>query len=164
MPSDGSERGEAGPLATRVHGTCVAIGEKSVLLRGPPGAGKSDLAFRLIAGPPPEAQASARLVADDQVVLAQENGRLVARAPQAIAGLLEIRGVGIRRIPWVAQSELALLIDLVAAEEVLRLPSEPPTTEAILDVQVPAARLAPFEASAPLKLRALLGAWGASAV
>lgn len=150
--------------AVRMHATCVAIGRKGALLRGPPGSGKSDLALRLIAEPAPEGQHPAYLVADDQVALSLENGRLVARAPQPIAGLLEIRGVGIRRVPSALEAEAALIVDLVAPDAVLRLPPLPLPTEEVLGVPVPTAKLAPLEASAPLKLRALLGAWGTSAV
>lgn len=150
--------------AVRMHATCIAIGGKGALLRGPPGSGKSDLALRLIGEPPPEGQRPAYLVADDQVALSLENDRLIARAPQATAGLLEIRGVGIRRLPSVLEAEAALIVDLVAPHAVLRLPPLPLPTEDVLGVPVPRTKLAPFEASAPLKLRALLGAWGTSAV
>jgi serine kinase of HPr protein (carbohydrate metabolism regulator) len=150
--------------AVRMHATCVAIGGKGALLRGPPGSGKSDLALRLIAGPPPEGQRAAYLVADDQVALSRENDRLIARAPQAIAGLLEIRGVGIRRVPSTEAAQVALIVDLVSRDTVLRLPPEPLPTEDLLGLPFPVAKLAPFEASAPLKLRALLGAWGGGVV
>ncbi len=150
--------------AVRMHATCVAIGGKGVLLRGSPSAGKSDLAFRVIGGPAPEGQRRAYLVADDQVELSRADDRLVARPPQPIAGLLEIRGVGILRVPCVTDAEVALIVDLVSPDAVLRLPPAPLPTEDILGLQVPRAKLAPFEASAPLKLRALLGAWGPSAV
>jgi HPr Serine kinase C-terminal domain len=74
--------------ALMVHGTVVAIDGGGVLLRGPSGRGKSDLALRLI-------DAGARLVADDQVLLQRSGMQVLARAPAVLAGLLEIRGVGI---------------------------------------------------------------------
>ena len=74
-----------------VHATAVAIDGRALLLRGPSGAGKSDLALRLI-------DAGARLIADDQSVLRREGGRLLAAVPAAIAGLIEVRGVGILRV------------------------------------------------------------------
>lgn len=153
-----------GGSALQMHATCVAIGGEGVLLRGPPGAGKSDLALRVIAGPPPEGHRSAFLVADDQVGLSREDGRLIARPPQPIAGLLEVRGVGIRRVRSTEAAQVALIVDLVSPDAVLRLPPHPLPTEDVLGVTVPTAKLAPFEASAPLKLRALLGGWGTSAV
>ncbi len=150
--------------AVQIHATCVAIGGKGALLRGPPGSGKSDLALRLIAGPPPEGQRPAYLVADDQVTLSLENRRLIARAPRPIAGLLEIRGVGIRRLPSIEAAEVALIVDLAPRDAVLRLPPEPLPTKDLMGLPFPVAKLAPFEASAPLKLRALLGAWGTGVV
>ena len=76
-----------------VHGTCVEIRGRAVLLRGPPGSGKSDLALRLI-------ECGARLVADDRVVLHGEEGVLYAFTPPAIAGTIEVRGVGLLRVPF----------------------------------------------------------------
>ncbi len=74
-----------------VHATAVAIEGEAVLLRGPSGSGKSDLALRLIDG-------GAQLVADDQTLLRRAGGRVLASAPPAIAGLLEVRGVGVVRV------------------------------------------------------------------
>jgi serine kinase of HPr protein (carbohydrate metabolism regulator) len=161
-PSDNGSGAAAHGGGLRVHATCVAIGERGVLLRGPPGAGKSDLALRLIAGPPPTGEPEAFLVADDQVVLTREGDTLVARAPENIAGLMEIRGVGIRRVPCVAAATVALIVDLVAREALVRLPPDPLPTEDMLGIALPSARLAPFESSAPLKLRMLMGAWRAA--
>lgn len=93
---------------TRVHGTCVARDGVGVLLLGPSGAGKSDLALRLLSR-------GFALVADDQVVI--EDG--VARAPTALAGLLEVRGLGILRLPHVATTPVALAVEL---GEAARLP------------------------------------------
>ncbi len=156
LAQDGA--GAAAPHV-RMHATCVAVGRHAALLRGPPGAGKSDLALRLIAGPAPRGEPEAFLVADDQVALSREGYRLVARAPENIAGLIEIRGVGIRRMPSVSAAPVALIVDLVAREDLVRLPPDPPPTEEVLGIALPTARLAPFEASAPLKLRLLMGAW-----
>lgn len=134
-----------------------------MLLRGAPGAGKSDLALRLIAGPAPPGEPVACLVADDQVALSREGERLVARAPENLSGLLEIRGVGIRRVACVPAAPVSLIADLLARDAVPRLPPDPLPTEDILGLALPVAQLAPFEASAPLKLRLLMGAWRDSA-
>lgn len=128
----------------RLHATCIAIDGAGLLLRGPSGAGKSDLALRLIDG-------GALLVADDQVLLAAEGGRLIARAPAALAGLLEVRGLGILPVPAAAQAPLALVADLVSAEAVERLPE--PRRAVIAGIPLPAILLNPFEPSAPAKLR-----------
>lgn len=127
-----------------IHGTCVLVGGTGVLLRGPSGAGKSDVALRLIDG-------GAVLVADDRVELRMENGRLMASAPAALAGLLEVRGLGIVRVPCCASAEVGLVVDLVAPDAVERLPEA--ESAAILDAAAPRLALAPFEASTPAKLR-----------
>jgi serine kinase of HPr protein (carbohydrate metabolism regulator) len=133
-----------------VHGTCVAIEGAGVLLRGPSGSGKSDLALRLI-------ETGATLVADDQVILEATNGEIRATAPPALANLLEVRGVGIIEQPT-SPARLTLLVDLVTPDLVPRLPE--PRTEAIDgagegvgSVDLPVLMLAPFETSAPNKVR-----------
>lgn len=115
-----------------------------VLLRGPPGSGKSDLALRLIGG-------GARLIADDQVELSAADGRLSATAPAAIAGLLEVRGLGPVPVAAGVSAPLRLVYDLVEPEAVERLPA--PATVTYEAVEVRLLRLAPFEASAPDKVR-----------
>ena len=115
-----------------------------VLLRGPSGSGKSDLAARAI-------DAGARLISDDQTLLRNDGGSIVMTAPAALAGLLEMGGLAIVVAPALAACELVLMVDLVAAEQVERLP-EPSTVE-LLGVAVPRLALAPFEASALAKLR-----------
>lgn len=116
-----------------------------VLLRGPSGSGKSDLALRLI-------DAGGRLVADDRTDLAAENGTLVASSPRPIAGRLEVRGIGIVDLPAVAMIRVGLAADLVAPADVERLPE--PRHCAYLGVEIPLIALAPFECSAAAKLRA----------
>jgi HPr kinase/phosphorylase len=130
-----------------VHGTAVAIDSRAVLLRGPPGCGKSDLALRLIDG-------GARLIADDQVVLLPREGHILVRAPATIAGLIEVRGVGILRLNPLDEVRLALVVDLVPAAQIERLPE--PRFETILGLAIPLLALAPFEASAAAKLRLAL--------
>ncbi len=137
----------------RVHGTCVAIEGEGVLLRGKPGSGKSDLALRLI-------DAGASLVADDQTELTRRGDAILAAAPAAIAGRIEIRGVGILACPSVATAPLRLVVDLVAADEVERLPEMQSCV--YLGRPIPLLRLAPFEASTPAKLRLVLAAAAAA--
>jgi HPr kinase/phosphorylase len=92
----------------QVHGTCVARDGAGVLLLGPSGAGKSDLALRLLAR-------GFDLIADDRVVI--EEG--AARPPAALAGLLEVRGLGLLRLPHLAAARLTLAVELGDGE---RLP------------------------------------------
>jgi HPr kinase/phosphorylase len=127
-----------------VHATAIAIEGAAILLRGPPGAGKSDLALRLIDG-------GARLVADDQAELRRVEDQILVGAPAVIAGLIEIRGVGILRIDPIEAAPLALLIDLVPSAEVERFPEA--RFEDILGLSIPLIALAPFEASAAAKVR-----------
>jgi hypothetical protein len=96
-----------------IHASCVAIGGRGVLLIGASGAGKSDLALRLI-------HAGARLVADDRTILFLAKGALHARAPDSIKGLLEIRGLGIVTFPVRPRVEIALVVKL--GREGARLP------------------------------------------
>ncbi len=128
----------------RVYGTCVAIDGRAALFRGPSGAGKSDLALRVI-------EAGGMLVADDRVVLTREDGRLLADSPDAIAGRLEVRGLGVVAVPAARRAPLVLAFDLAPGEQVERFPE--PGRCVWLGVEVPLLRLAPFEASAPAKVR-----------
>lgn len=127
-----------------VHGTSIALDGGGVLLRGPSGSGKSDLALRLIDG-------GAALVADDQTALSRDGGEILASAPPQIAGRLEIRGLGIIRLSAVSDIPLRIVVDIVAADEVERLPK--PAETMLLGVALPVLRLAAFEASTPAKIR-----------
>jgi serine kinase of HPr protein (carbohydrate metabolism regulator) len=139
-----------------VHGTCVALGRRAALLRGSPGAGKSDLALRFIALPA-EGNLKPLLVADDQVfVEARADGVLHVSPPATIAGKIEMRGLGIVDVPFLAEAELVLVCDLVNGKDVPRMPAEGAKRTHIAGVPVPAMKLAPFEASAPLKLKMAL--------
>jgi HPr kinase/phosphorylase len=138
--------------ALLVHGTAVAIAGQAILLRGPSGAGKSDLGLRLIDG-------GAELVADDQLLLRRSGERVVLCAPDAIAEMIEVRGIGIVRIGAVAQAPLALIVDLLPSGQIERLPE--PRFEMVLGLAVPLIALAPFEASATAKLRLILRALAA---
>jgi len=131
----------------RVHGTSVALGGEGFLLRGPSGCGKSDLALRLV-------DEGAFLVADDQTELEVSGKEIVMRAPASIAGQIEVRGLGIVRVPSIAEAPLRLVVDLVPACEVERLPE--PRSCLLLERRVPLVALAPFEASVAAKLRLAL--------
>lgn len=126
-----------------VHGATVAIDGMGVLLRGPSGSGKSDLALRLIDG-------GATLIADDRCVLTVEDGRVVARAPETIRGRIEIRGLGIMAMHAEDHAALTLVVALEPGP-IERLP-EPEWTE-LLGIPVRLLRLAAFEASTPAKIR-----------
>jgi serine kinase of HPr protein (carbohydrate metabolism regulator) len=131
-----------------IQATCVVVDGLGVLLRGPSGSGKSDLALRLIDG-------GAKLVADDGVELRRQGERLFARlppgAPESVRGRIELRGLGILPAPSVAETPLDLVIDLVAMDALERLP-EPLTVE-LLGVVLPLLRLSAREPSAAAKVR-----------
>lgn len=136
-----------------VHGTCVALGPRAALLRGPPGAGKSDLALRFLNMYDRD---SASLIADDQTRLEISGRELAASAPEPIKGKLEVRGVGIIEVTTMPQAELVLLVDLVDSKDVERLPADPPPKETVLGKSLPVFKLAPFEVAAPIKLKLTL--------
>jgi serine kinase of HPr protein (carbohydrate metabolism regulator) len=131
-----------------IQATCVVVDGLGVLLRGPSGSGKSELALQLIDG-------GARLVADDGVELRRQGERLFARlpptAPESVRGRIELRGLGILPAPTVAEAPLDLVIDLVATDALERLP-EPMTVE-LLGVAIPLLRLSAQEPSAAAKVR-----------
>ncbi|MFG1361200.1 HPr kinase/phosphorylase [Xanthobacter pseudotagetidis] len=106
-----------------MHGTCVAVDGKGVLILGPSGAGKSTLALKLILDAP-RSLPLAELVADDRVVLELEDGVLTARPPPLLAGLIEVRGLGIRRLPHRPSVALACQVDLQPDAQTMRMPEK----------------------------------------
>jgi hypothetical protein len=140
------------PAQINIHATCVAIGGKGVLLLGASGAGKSDLALRLI-------DDGAQLVADDRTLLFSKNGVLHAKAPPSIKGLLEIRGVGIVALP--ARPSVQLVLAVRLGREGARLPGPRffPMPRALPDTKLPQIALNPHFASTPAKIRAALRAF-----
>ena len=141
----------ASPSPSLVHGTAIALAGRAALIRGASGAGKSDLALRCLMQPATAVvPAGATLVADDQILAELRDGKVLLRCPEATRGLIEVRGVGIVAIPWTDPAELQLVVDLVAPDDIERLPE--PSCASILGVKIKRLALAPFEASAPLKL------------
>jgi HPr kinase/phosphorylase len=137
-----------------IHATCVALGLEGVLLLGESGSGKSDLALRLIDG-------GARLVADDRTELFLQRGLLCARAPRAIAGLMEVRGLGIVAMPFRKDVAVRLAVRLSGPFE--RLPDPRffiPPGELEMTRPVPLLFLDARAASAPARIRLALKALG----
>ena len=100
---------------TSLHGTCVEVKGKGVLITGNPGAGKSALALQLM-------DRGALFISDDQTVLSQETGEIVIQAPLALKGLMEVRGVGICQFPCQEKSFLRLFVEICDSIDVERLP------------------------------------------
>jgi len=105
-----------------VHASAVLIGARAVLIRGPSGAGKSRLAFDLILAGRSGQLPPAILVGDDRVHLDTVGGQLWVRPAPELAGLIEIRGLGIRRCDFAREAVVALVVDLNAADAA-RLPA-----------------------------------------
>jgi HPr kinase/phosphorylase len=136
---------EAGPT---VHATAVLVGPKAILIRGPSGSGKSRLALGLLQSLP-----FAQLVGDDRVFLEAANGRLLVRTADELAGLLEVRGLGIRRLPFEPVAVVGLVIDLAAETE--RMPDTSAMQTEISGVLLARLALPPDADPLPVVLTAL---------
>lgn len=132
-----------------LHATCVQLGGTGIVLLGSSGVGKSDLALRLI-------DSGAMLVADDQLHVEPGETCLLGRPAEALAGLLEVRGLGILRLPYCEVSPLGLVVELDRADIVARLPTR--STYSLLGTDLRYLRLDPREASANAKVRLALTA------
>jgi serine kinase of HPr protein (carbohydrate metabolism regulator) len=99
-----------------VHASAVLVGNHAVLIRGPSGSGKSRLAFDLIMAGRARQIPAAMLVGDDRVHLEVAQGRLIVRTVRELAGLIEVRGLGIRRCDFAEQAVVGLVVDLSAAD------------------------------------------------
>jgi len=119
-----------------VHASAVLVGDRAVLIRGPSGSGKSRLAFDLILAGRTGQIPAAILVGDDRVHLDTSCGNLIVRPPRELAGLIEIRGLGIRRIEHVGEAVVALVADL-DAPDAERLPAAEALTIQIDGIKLP---------------------------
>ena len=137
--------------ASNIHAGLVRIGETGLLILGPARSGKSALAVSLLRSAAREGM-TAGLVADDRVILERREAGLFGRAPETIAGLIELSGIGILRVPAIADGRIDLVAELTDAPE--RLPD--PATVEFLGVTLPRlllpARQAPFAADLLLTL------------
>jgi len=129
------------------HATAILLGSRALLIRGPSGSGKSRLAWSLLDAAARGDIRFARLVADDRVALSALNGRLIAAAPKTIEGMIELRGTGVRHVPFERYAVVGLVADL-AASDAERVPSPGALRTAILGVTMP--RLPLAEGSDPL--------------
>jgi HPr kinase/phosphorylase len=134
-----------------IHASAVLIGAKAALIRGPAGAGKSRLAFDLIEAAQQGALPFARLVADDRAQIEARAGRLLVRPAPVLAGLIEMRGLGIRRLPYEPLAAVGLVVDLAAADAD-RLPLREAAETAIEGVALPRLAVAPGQPALPLVL------------
>ena len=134
-----------------IHATTVVLGDAGVLLRGPSGSGKSDLALQLI-------DRGGVLVADDRTALQAVGGLLIASVPATIAGRMEVRGLGVLRVRFQPQASVRLVVDLLpadAATPVERMPE--PATADLCGIRLRRICLRAFESSAAAKIRLAVG-------
>ncbi len=142
-----------------IHATCVAFGRFGILIRGPSGSGKSSLALRVIDGEGfgiGETKLKAKLVADDQVMVERKGLSILARPPAALAGKLEIRGIGIVRVDHMKSCQLRLVIDLAETNAIVRLPEATDAEIELLSLTLPRLVLDGRCADAAAKLRAAI--------
>lgn len=132
-------------MSETVHATTVAIEGRAVLIFGRSGAGKSDLALRLI-------DRGASLVSDDYTIVTAQGGALVTSPPDTIAGKMELRGVGIIDLPHDSGIPAALIVDLDHDPD--RLPD--PGTRDLAGIPIPVISLHGLEPSAPIKVEKAL--------
>ena len=140
-----------------IHATAVLVGAKAMLIRGEPGSGKSRLALRLLEAAGRELP-FVRLVGDDRVYLESRAGRLMVRPPQELAGLLEIRGADIVRVPFEAAAVVGLVIDLGQPND--RLPAAESRKAVLEGVTLPRLAVPPDTDPLPLAIEASLGRFG----
>ena len=133
-----------------LHASCVAIDGRAVLIGGPSGSGKSDLALRLL-------DRGFTLVSDDRTIVRRDGARLIASAPETIKGKLEIRGVGIVDMATVSEVPVALVVELTS--DIQRLPDDS-RERLILGVGVPLISVDAMTASAPSKVSIALDRFG----
>jgi serine kinase of HPr protein (carbohydrate metabolism regulator) len=133
-----------------LHASCVAMDGRAVLLAGPSGSGKSDLALRLL-------DRGFMLVSDDRTIVRKEGSRLVTSAPDSIKGKLEIRGVGIVDMDSLPNVPLALVVELTS--DIQRMPDDS-RERMILGVGVPLISVDAMTASAPSKVALALNRLG----
>jgi HPr kinase/phosphorylase len=140
--------------ATSVHASAVLVGDRGVLIRGPSGAGKSHLAFDLILAGRAGQTAPAVLIGDDRVHLRVNQGQLLVRPARELAGLIEIRGLGIRRCDFAEEAIVGLVVDLSAADAD-RLPPPEALVVHISGVQLPRIPVGPGYSPLPAVVAAL---------
>jgi HPr kinase/phosphorylase len=140
--------------AASVHASAVLVGDRAVLIQGPPGIGKSRLAFDLILAGRAGQIPKAILVGDDRLFLEVRDNNIAARPAPQLAGLIEIRGLGIRRCDFVDQAVVGLVVDLGAADSE-RLPASEALNTCIKGIKIPRIPVGSGDPALPLVVAAL---------
>ena len=147
---------------TRLHASCASVDGCGVLLLGPPGTGKSSLVLRLIDQPGTGIGGKlrmARLVADDQVVIRRSGNQLTASAPPVLAGKLEIRGLGIVDIDFCPSVNLVLVVKLMSADDIDRMPEPDACRTDLLGVELSLLHVDGNDPAGPARIRAAIDLW-----
>jgi len=119
-----------------IHASVVLVGARALLIRGPAGSGKSRLVLNLLQGASNGLLTFARLVADDRVLVSAAHARLIAQPPAALAGLLEVRGLGIQQLQYEPMAVVSWVIDLDVATA-MRMPDGAAAQAVIAGVSLP---------------------------
>jgi serine kinase of HPr protein (carbohydrate metabolism regulator) len=127
---------------TTIHASAVLVGARAALIRGPSGSGKSSLAYALIRAGGSGTLPFARLVGDDRVHIEAAHGRALVRPAETLRGLIEIRGLGLRRLPYEPVALIGLVVDL-AAGDAARLPPPESAVAEVAGVTLPRLAVAP---------------------
>jgi HPr kinase/phosphorylase len=143
-----------GPAEPSIHASAVLVGSRAMLIRGPAGSGKSSLTLALVQAAEAARITFARLVADDRTLIEVAHGRLLARPVCELAGLLEVRGLGIRRLPYEPVAVVSQVIDLAVADAA-RLPENSVRKADVCGVMLPRLEIRPSADPLALVLAAL---------
>ncbi|MGB9366785.1 MAG: HPr kinase/phosphatase C-terminal domain-containing protein [Xanthobacteraceae bacterium] len=130
--------------APTIHASAVLVGGRAVLIRGPAGSGKSRLALALLQAGTSGGLSFTRLVGDDRVHVEAAHERLLVRPAEALAGLIEVRGLGIRKVPFESAAVVGLVVDLSAPDSE-RLPARKSAVAEVAGVVLPRLAVAPGE-------------------
>jgi HPr kinase/phosphorylase len=140
--------------ASTIHASAVLVGPQAALIRGPAGSGKSTLAWSLVIAAAQGLLTFARLVADDRAYAENHSARLLVRPVEALAGMIEVHGLGIRRIEFEPVAMVGLVVDL-GVEDAARYPGAERTRVMIQGVTLPRLAVAPGIAALPMVLAML---------
>lgn len=138
-------------MSSSIHASAVLVGAKAVLIRGPAGSGKSRLAWDLLEAARQGALPFARLIGDDRVHIEAHAGRLLVRPAETLIGLLEIRGLGIRRLPYEPLAAIGVVVDL-AAEDAARMPEAEALEADVSGLSLPRLPVGPGHSALPAVL------------
>ena len=140
--------------APTIHACAVLVGARAVLIRGPAGSGKSQLALALIQAGESGRLPFTRLIGDDRVHVEPMHGRLLVRPAEALEGLIEVRGLGIRQVPFEGVAMVGVVADLAVVDSE-RLPGAKSAVTEVAGIMLPRLAVAPGEDPYPLLIAAL---------